>query len=196
MKTQYLDRQLTLMLQSDDERQRKAAMSQIYLTNRISVLKILSSKIYDEEDRKDIVSRAFETAFMKIMKGEFVEQSSIRNYVIGIAKKLVFKHYEKKKRSNLYKETIITGPEVVLTHDEEEYIDKQWVNTMMGQLCDKCRQLLRLWMQSYSFKEIAAKLSYKSENSAKVSKFKCMKKLTKIVAKYHQSLKTEQHVNC
>ncbi len=195
MKTQYLDHELILMLQSDDDRQRKVAMSQIYLANRISVLKILSHKVYDEEERKDIVSRAFETAFLKIMKSEFVEKSSIRNYVIGIAKKLVFKHYEKKKRSSLYKATINVTPDDLLANDEEEYIDKEWVNTMMGHLCDKCRHLLRLWMQSYSFREIAIQLAYKSENSAKVSKHKCLKKLTGIVAQY-QSLKTEQHVNC
>ena len=66
------------------------------------------------------------------------------------------------------------GLEALIAKMEEK---NQILYDALNKLGPPCSKLLLLWANDYSFKEIVKKLHYSTENSAKVQKFKCLKRL-------------------
>ena len=62
-------------------------------------------------------------------------------------------------------------------------IDKSEWNRLkekLNQLGHDCRQMLLLWADSYSDREIAAVMEYKTPDVAKTSRLRCLEKLKRL----------------
>ena len=55
------------------------------------------------------------------------------------------------------------------------------LSRLLESLGDKCKRVLELWQLSYSMKEIAVEMAYKSDGVARKKKRLCMKKLLEIL---------------
>jgi RNA polymerase sigma-70 factor (ECF subfamily) len=50
----------------------------------------------------------------------------------------------------------------------------------MNEMGENCRQLLGLWSESYSDKEIASIMEYKTADVVKTSRLRCLEKLRQL----------------
>ena len=83
----------------------------------------------------------------------------------------------KYQQEQIWKEQHTEDPEWILLEKEQE----EELDSLLNALGDTCKKVLRLWQLSYSMKEIASELGYKSEGVARKKKRLCMKKLLEIL---------------
>lgn len=61
-----------------------------------------------------------------------------------------------------------------------EKTDWKLLKERMTRLGDDCRKMLLLWAESYSDREIAVEMQYKTANVAKTSRLRCLEKLRQL----------------
>ena len=62
-----------------------------------------------------------------------------------------------------------TNPETQLLSDEQ----KEILDELLSRLGERCKNVLKLWLNGYSMKEIASKLELTSDTMARKIKYKC-----------------------
>ena len=133
----------------------------------------------------------FNTALMQFVKTvvknrEMKINSSLHAYLCGIAK---YAWLDKNKRNNKIPTEDIddqydlksdTTPETLLLEQSK----KEVLNGLLEKLGKNCKEVLLLWANKYSMKEIAEAMNYKSDNMAKKKKYKCQKELLNYLEKH------------
>lgn len=67
---------------------------------------------------------------------------------------------------------------------EEEDPNKELLDELINQMDDTCKKVLTLFREGYSMKEIAEKMGWKKEQSARNKKKNCFDKLLELAKKY------------
>lgn len=104
---------------------------------------------------------------------------NIQNYLTNIVKNLIQNRKRSKQHVEIPRE--LNTPNVLEESVAEYYTrkeSKEHVNELLAQLSVKCRRLLMLWKDDYSYEEIAKLLGLKNRGAARKKKYTCMKKLT------------------
>lgn len=155
------------------------------LRNKISiVVKKYGGQPNDFED-------VFSTALMQFVKTvvknkEMVIKTSLHAYICGIAKYVWLNLSKKANRirtediDDQYDIQADTTPEKLLL--DQSKIES--LNELLGKLGKNCKEVLIYWAHSYSMKEIAQMMGYKSDNMAKKKKYKCLKELMEYLEKH------------
>lgn len=138
-----------------------------------------------EDKAKDLLTDAIVNFVKACYKPGFAIKSSLTNYLITIAKNIYLKEVTKKKIEVFTNDVpahsgVDDSVEIHLIEDEKKSLLKQ----LLDQLDDTCRQVLMLWAANKRMKEIAQKMSYKSEGMARKKKHQCLQKLYAVVEKY------------
>ena len=159
-----------------------------YLKN-IGCEKIISSLIKNDmgspEDAKDLFHESFIILIEKLGRGEFKEEFSIKNYLVGISKYIWMNEKTRRSRYQMVEEPV-REKDWEVVDCERDYIDKEKkvvIQKVLEATGERCKKILSLWMFSYSMSEIAAKLSLSSERLARKYKYRCHKKLIKHLKK-------------
>lgn len=128
------------------------------------------------EDAEDVFQEALVIVCMNVKKTDFILTSKISTYIYSICR-FVWKD-ELKKRNKMifsYTDTITdTIDENALTaiQQEEQFKAAEDVVKSLG---ERCKELLELFYTGkMKLKEIALKMGYSSENTAKNQKYKCI----------------------
>ncbi|MEZ4774537.1 MAG: sigma-70 family RNA polymerase sigma factor [Bacteroidia bacterium] len=136
------------------------------------------------EDAEDIFQDSIRNLIMSVRAGKYQGTGSIGGYLFGIGKNLWLKQFRTMHREGGINPQIVESdlreaqsPEIILVDRELE----AEVDHLLGLLGDKCRKVLELWKLSYSMKEIAGVLGYKTEGVARKKKRLCMKHLLDIL---------------
>ncbi len=144
---------------------------------RLKVIRYLTSKGCTREDAEDLYQDAIIIFDRKVVVGDFMELSSIENYIFGIAKLNWFNKFRSyQKRES---ETVIDEFEVeadvsyYYERNERAEILKQVVN-LLG---EKCRKLLMLFAHGYSIDAIAKELNFVNKTRATKEKYRCLNRL-------------------
>ena len=130
----------------------------------------------NSEDAEDIFQEALVVVCMNVKKPDFRLTSKLSTYLYSICR-FMWKD-ELKKRNKIifsYTDTIKD------TIDENALTAIQWeeqlkvAETVVKSLGDRCKELLELFYSGkMKLKEIAQKMGYSSENTAKNQKYKCI----------------------
>lgn len=130
----------------------------------------------NSEDAEDIFQEALVIVCTNVKKTDFVLTSKISTYIYSICR-FMWKD-ELKKRNKMifsYTDTITdTIDETAITaiQREEQFKIAEDVVRSLG---DRCKELLELFYSGkMKLKEIAQKMGYSSENTAKNQKYKCI----------------------
>ena len=122
--------------------------------------------------------------FIKKVVGdrEFVLESNLHNYLVGIAKFTYLEKFKSKAKSTIDLCKITdpiaqNTPETLILELEKV----EFLHSMLGTLGKNCKEVLMYWANGYSMKEIAKKMNYKSEGMARKKKHNCFKSLLAIV---------------
>lgn len=147
--------------------------------NQEQIIAFIRSRNGSREDAEDILQESMRILILNIRSGKFRGEGSIQAYVFSICKNLWFKRFQKIQLEQGWEtqpepeESTALSPETLLLDREQQ----QLIRAVLGQLGEKCLQVLELWRMSYSMREIAAKTGYKAENVARKKKAQCFRKL-------------------
>jgi len=161
------------------------AMAFIYRKHLDSVLSFIVARNGSREEAKDIFQDAVLSLLMSVQEGKFEGKSSLSTYLHAISKNLWYRRFRRSITADEYKASLSTDekelgdPEFILVDQDME---KQ-LQTLMGGLKDKCKEVLTLWAQKYSMKDIATALGYSNEQVVRNKKNHCMKELKEMVRK-------------
>lgn len=142
-----------------------------------------------EEEAFDVYSDAILSAIEKISNGSFQRRSSLKTWVYQIFHNKYVDFIRKKStnRSSVHRTLSISDPmfEVADTSKTiiQELMDKtDWklLREKLNQIGDNCRQMLLLWADGYSDKEIALAMEYKTSDVVKTSRLRCLEKLKQL----------------
>jgi RNA polymerase sigma factor (sigma-70 family) len=171
------DKYLNYLL-SNDQKGIKAIYDE-YLPKIESILKPMGCS---RDNAWEIFQESLIVILSKARKPDFKLTSSFYTYLVSVSK---FKWYNlSKKKSN--KEltieehnTLISGEDIEADIFQTERY--RLYKAKMAELSPNCRQILELFFDQTSLKNIAEKLKLSSENSAKQKKFQCQKKLIALI---------------
>ena len=120
----------------------------------------------------------------KVQEDNFQLTSKLSSFLYGINRFLWMNELRKKKKSV----SLEWENTMILTHDSLEYDSEkeekiQLIEKALGLITSKCKELFTLfYFKKERMAEIAKSLDFKSVNSAKTQKYKCMEQLNKVVS--------------
>lgn len=160
------------------------ALKEIYTSFRASCISWLKSTYsISEEDAKEIFQSSIIILYDNVMTNKVIELNiSIKSYLYGIAKNKV-REFLRKSQKKVDKDRL----ELFSSHNGieekkklEAKIDK--VNKTLQTMGDPCRSLLQLYYyKRLSMTEIGDKMGYKNRDTVKNQKYKCLKRLQKLL---------------
>ncbi len=161
---------------------RNEAVSQLYAQTEKIVFATLSRMGLGRMDIEETTNDALIICIDNICSGKYRQDASLGTYIVGIAKKCALNVLRKNKRKSQLdtpgeEEEMALSPEDLLLTRERN----QDLRAALDELGSPCNELLLLWANDYSYREILDIMDYANENSAKVQKFKCLKRLISII---------------
>lgn len=142
-----------------------------------------------EEEAFDAYSDSVLVAIESISNGAFLGNSSLKSYLYKIFHNKCIDFFRKNatnKRS--MNRTLSIDDELFRFSDKSRSIlqtliekaDWKLLTDRLEQLGDDCRKMLLFWADSYSDKEIAVVMEYKTANVVKTSRLRCLAKLRQL----------------
>ncbi len=143
-----------------------------------------------EADAKDHFTDSIVNFIKACYKPDFEIRSSLTNYLIGTAKNIWLKGVTKSKRegTTFNYPTAMTEPSIEIHLISSER--KQLLHLLLNQLDQTCRKVLTLWAINKKMKDIATRMSYKSEGMARKKKHQCLRRLYALIDS-NQQIKSE-----
>ena len=137
------------------------------------------------DEAQDFVSEAIITFRKQVRKGMVDTSTNIDTYITSIAKNKIQNARRSMKSVDLTDEILdsLTVEESPATYYASQEL-KDKLNEVFDHLNPKCKRLLNLWKQDYSYDEIAVELDFGNRDLARKQKFRCFKKLMEIVPSY------------
>lgn len=140
------------------------------------VRKMIRSSGGDAADAEDIFQEALILLVRKIHQQHFVLTSKLSTYLYGICR-LLWKDELRRRNRPIPHELVHDSPgaeDQLLTYTETEQ-QARLAEIALDQLGQRCRELLLLFYHGgLKLKDIAAKMGYSAENTAKNQKYKCL----------------------
>ncbi len=175
--TNHKDIYLNYLLSNDQK-----GIKTIYNEFLPKVEAILKGMGCSKDNAWEIFQESLIVILSKARKPDFVLSSSFYTYLVSVSK---FKYYNlSKKKYN--KELTIEEHNTLRSADDIEADFHQLeryrlYKAKMSELSPGCRQILELFFDQNSLKDISLKLNLSSENAAKQKKHQCQKKLIALI---------------
>ena len=160
------------------------ALKDIYTSHRASCLSWLKSTYsIEQEDAKEIFQSSIIILYDNVMTGKLVELTSgVKSYLYSIAKNKAREHLRKSGK-------VVDGEKLQLVSNENGVEEKQIleskinkVNETLQSMGDPCKSLLQLYYyKRISMSEIGDLMGYKNSDTVKNQKYKCIKRLQKLL---------------
>lgn len=162
-------------------------LQEVYLAHRQSFLDwAMKSYRCGQQDALDIYQEVIIAFYENVTSGKLDKiKSSLRTYLFGIGKLLIFSQYQKGKRFSGLEIIPETEPVDVPNIDLLMELDdrQQLMQAALKSLGENCRRLLLLYYyQRYSQESIMREMDYSNTDVVKSQKSRCMKALRKLVS--------------
>ena len=146
------------------------------------ILGLIKSRGGSKEDGEDIFQEALVVLCNNVWKGDFKLTSSLGTYLYSVSYN-IWRNISDKKQTDFEKvDGIIPSSDLNLEEHYEREQKFSKVESILNELGNPCMRLLILFYhQGKKMTEIVSELGYKSVNSAKVQKFKCLERAKKLV---------------
>jgi DNA-directed RNA polymerase specialized sigma24 family protein len=144
----------------------------------------------EEFEAASVYSDTIIAAINHIISGRFEQRSELKTYLFQIYSNQAVSQIRKKttnKAASSY-DTVLLGEILYPMQDDtktvvQKIIEQEEENSLlkrMNQIGEKCKELLSMWAEGISDKEIMAALAYNSVDVVKVSRMRCIGKLREI----------------
>ncbi len=186
MSSNTLNNQQTLDTIRSGKEGRDKILVSLYRDEKLkrSIVGMIIKNGGDEESAMQVFNNAL-IQFVKtvIKKQEMTIDTSIHQYIIGIARFLWYKEIADKKKhrseelQSYHEGTDDIQPESLVIFQEKKHL----LTALLDKLGRNCKEVLMYWANGYRMKAIAEMMGYQSEGMAKKKKYQCMKELLKYV---------------
>lgn len=145
------------------------------------IQKFMASNNGSDEEAMDYFQEAMVVVFRKCSDKSFVLESAFFTYLYAIVRNLWFKELQKRKRrgvtSTLENVSMVTSSitDTIFEHDKFRLFQEKF-----KQLGTSCQEILRLFFDGKTMKEIASIMDI-SEKYARKRKFNCKENLVQLV---------------
>lgn len=152
------------------------------------ILKNSGSKL----DAQDIFQESLLLFYSKINEKDFVLTSQLETYLFGISK-FLWQNELRKKSSLVNSIKLESEPKSRENNDIQELLLKEEkiakIENVLLNIGEKCKSILELfYRKSKSMLEISKALGFKSVQSAKTQKYKCVERVRKEIMNLKQSI--------
>jgi len=138
-----------------------------------------------EQDADDVFQETVIAFIDIVQKGKFRMQSSIKTFLVSIARNIWRNEVKKRQRSDYREQQFESGREQTEEDISElisEWEKKKQLRDLVYELGEPCRKLLMLfYYENLSMKEILTHLPYENEQVVRNKKYKCLQQLTEIM---------------
>ena len=141
------------------------------------------------EDAFDAYGDTVISAIEKISQGSFQQRSSLKTWIYQIFHNKCVDLVRKRttNKYSIHRTVSISDmlgqfkdPSKTIIQELTDKTDWEVLKQKLKQLGDNCRQLLLLWAEGYSDKEIGISLEYKTADVVKTSRLRCLGKLKQL----------------
>lgn len=136
-----------------------------------------------DSDAETILVEGVTHLIYNIRKKSFRGESSLNTYLFSICRGLWLRTLKKEKRYTDLdddKEKQASDTFSPLDFFSEGELKKE-MNSLLDEIGETCKKVLKMWSEHYSMTEIADKVNYKNSQIAMNKKNKCLSKLKEIV---------------
>jgi RNA polymerase sigma factor (sigma-70 family) len=178
MARSYSDQELIEAIQAGGNACERA-MSYIYRKYVDEAVAFLGKRSFDSEEARDVVQDAVISLLASIQEGKFQGNSSLKTFLFAICKNLWLRRLRRMGTEASYQEkqddpgVDFKTPEYLAVEEDQ----RSRMGEILSMLKDKCREVLMMWSQKYSMKEICKTLGYSNEQVVRNKKAHCMKEL-------------------
>jgi RNA polymerase sigma factor (sigma-70 family) len=152
------------------------ALSALY-KNFPMMRKMIRSKGGSPDDAEDIFQEALIILVRKVRQDDLVLTAQLSTYLYSVCRFLWKEELKKRKISIPYdfESGLTESGEQLLSVALEEEARAKMAEKVIEELKERCRELLLLFYEGrFRLKDIATKMGYSSENTAKNQKYKCL----------------------
>ncbi|MDX2246954.1 MAG: sigma-70 family RNA polymerase sigma factor [Bacteroidia bacterium] len=164
-------------------------MAFLYRRQVEQVVAFITTRNGSREEAKDVFQDALVNLLVAIREGKFEGKSSLNTYLYAISKNLWYRRFNRSVKEDDYKnanagdEKTDFTPEVHIMDNDQRSL----VSNLLGSLKAKCREVLILWAEKYSMKEIAEELGYQNEQVVRNKKNHCLSELKELVRNHPEA---------
>ena len=180
------DEQLIVQLKKRDHN----ALKNVYLDYKTAFLKFMSRYNANVDVLEDIFQDALIVLYENAQAGKLdALKSTLKTYLFGTGKFMLFKHFRDGKREVPTEETYIFDQyeEAII----EDVYEDEGLNVYQKQLVanfkklgEKCREILELfYLKGMKLDEITQTQGYDNKDVAKSQKSRCLKSLKQLIGK-------------
>jgi len=163
--------------------EKEKAIAELYKTYFPKVRKYIFSRGGNKEDAKDIFQEAVLKLYLRVIEGKIHEENSnLGGFIVQVSQNCWVDKVRKDKRVTFTEE--FHDLKSMLNDSNSSllfFINKEKtkiIEDVLSSIGEKCQQLLRqVIFYNLTMKEIAVKLGFKNEESAKTQHYKCKQKL-------------------
>ncbi|NSL85923.1 RNA polymerase sigma factor [Chitinophaga solisilvae] len=175
---------------------RRSFEEQLYRTFHYLTTEGVRKYHLTEDDSASAYSDTIISVIDNIVKGRFEGRSSLKSYTYQIfSNKCVDLHRKITTNKEKVHQTHDLDTLIGMLPDNARSIVQQLIDNSnrsllekyLGEIGEKCRQLLLLFEDGYSDREIATMLSYNTADVVKVSRRRCMDKLKEKMLPFNQN---------
>jgi RNA polymerase sigma factor (sigma-70 family) len=176
----YTDAELVIALR--DEQSLNQAILFIYQQYAASTSSFIIHYGGNEQDADDVFQETV-VAFIEIVrKGNFRMESSIKTFLVSVAKNIWFNELKKRERSGHREKIFEYGrdqKEQDISHQIGDLEKKRQLRDLVNGLGEPCKKILMLfYYENLSMKELVEHLPYENEQVVRNKKYKCLQALT------------------
>jgi RNA polymerase sigma factor (sigma-70 family) len=184
----YSDQEIIEHLRQSDKDRRRSE-EQLFSRYSYFVREGMTKHALSEDDAFSCYSDTVLSAIEKISNHSFEGRSSLKTYLFQIFHNKCVDLIRKKStnKGSVHRTESMTEMVNFISDSAKSVVQKlvektDWsiLKEKLNGLGEGCRQLLGLWSESYSDKEIAAMLQYKTADVVKTSRLRCLEKLRQL----------------
>ena len=179
------DKQLIAQLKQRD----RNALTNVYQDYKTEFFRFMSRYNAEKNTLEDIFQDALIVLYENAQAGKIdALKSTVKTYLFGIGKFMLFKHFRNAKKEVPTEETYIFDryEQAVI----EDVYEDEGLNDYQAKLAanfkklgEKCREILELfYLQGMKLDEITQTQGYENKNVAKSQKSRCLKTLKTLIA--------------
>jgi RNA polymerase sigma factor (sigma-70 family) len=186
--SRYTDQEIIEQLRQEGVDKRR---SEEQLFNRFSyfIREGMTKHALTEDESFNAYSDTLLATFENIRNTHFEARASLKTYLFQIFHNKCVDLIRKKTthKNSVHQAETISDKLLLLSDSARSVVQKlidqaNWsrLREKLGELEEKCRQLLLYWGDNYSDREIASLLQYKTADVVKTSRLRCLEKLRKL----------------
>lgn len=176
----YSDADLLAAIRNKDSLDEAIRYMYHHYADTISSLIINNSG--NHQDAQDIFQETVVTFIETVRKDKFRGESSIKTFIVAIARNTWLNELKKRERSDMREEIYgknSPAQEPDVSHLISEREAKQQFRDLLGKLGESCKKILILfYYENLTMKEMVDHLPYENEQVVRNKKYKCLQQLT------------------